>query len=29
MGHRSPIPIGVEFYKKMVDNGDYYIDNTC
>lgn len=28
MGHRSPIPIGVEFYKKMVDNGYYYIDKT-
>ncbi|RKI38579.1 AAA family ATPase [bacterium D16-51] len=28
MEHRSPIPIGVEFYKKMVDNGYYYIDKT-
>lgn len=24
----KPIPIGVEFYKKMIDNGYYYIDKT-
>ena len=23
-----PIPIGVEFYKQMIDEGYYYIDKT-
>ena len=28
MKHVRPIPIGVEFYKKMIDGGYYYIDKT-
>lgn len=25
---RRPIPIGIEFYKRMIDDGYYYIDKT-
>lgn len=28
MGQSRPIPIGVEFYKQMIDNGYYYVDKT-
>ena len=28
MKHITPIPIGVEFYKQMIDKGYYYIDKT-
>ena len=28
MKYGKPIPIGVEFYKQMIDNGYYYIDKT-
>ena len=24
----KPIPIGVEFYKEMIDKGYYYVDKT-
>ena len=24
----KPIPIGVEFYKQMIDKGYYYVDKT-
>lgn len=24
----TPIPIGVEFYKRMISDGYYYIDKT-
>ena len=28
MGKIKPIPIGVEFYKQMIDDGYYYVDKT-
>ena len=28
MVQAKPIPIGIEFYKEMIDNGYYYIDKT-
>lgn len=28
MDQRKPIPIGVDFYKKLVDNSYYYVDKT-
>ena len=28
MVQARPIPIGIEFYKEMIDNGYYYIDKT-
>lgn len=24
----KPIPIGIEFYKEMIDGGYYYVDQT-
>lgn len=28
MEKARPIPIGIEFYKEMIDEGYYYIDKT-
>lgn len=28
MKHVKPIPIGIEFYKEMIDKGYYYVDKT-
>jgi len=28
MKRKRPIPIGVEFYKQMIEDGYYYIDKT-
>lgn len=28
MDQRKPIPIGEEFYKKMIDDSYYYVDKT-
>lgn len=28
MGMRRKIPIGIEFYKEMIEGGYYYVDKT-